>query len=289
MTYGKAILGDNQFLGVNHTDQAKAAELYKRFSEPDAILEVLAAAYDAGVRDFMFTTHDRYEPVFDEIRRSNLFPNMYYTPCMPYAHKYWNQLSKKGAPSVLASTLFQANWLNLIPAGIGLLFGSMRGVIQLGTQIETLMCKGLPLRGIFLQNAAVDLLMAMNQYKVLEDFAAVVSRRAGVVPGFITMNHPKAVEVLCDGIGLERPWICSNYNIGGFRTNPGQTQSEASFASGRSQNIAMSVLSSSKASATEALSYVVERMSGGGIDAVLFGSSNAQNIRSNVDRITGSE
>jgi hypothetical protein len=285
MTYGKAILGDNQFLGVNHTNQAKAAELYQRFSKPEAILEVLAAAYDAGVRDFMFTTHDRYEPVFDEIRRSNLFPGMHYTPCMPYAHKYWNQLSQKGAPSVLASTLFKANWLNVIPAGIGLLFGSMRGVVQLGTEIETLMCKGLPLRGIFLQNAAVDLLMAMEQYRFLEDFAAVVSRRTGVVPGFITMNHPKAVEVLCGRIGLDKPWICSNYNISGFRTNPGQTQSEASFASGRSHNIAMSVLSSNRASASESMGYVVERMNGGGIDAILFGSSSAQNIKSNFSRI----
>jgi hypothetical protein len=76
MSYGKAILGDNQFLGVNHANQAKAAELFERFKNPDAIIEVIGFAYEAGVRDFMFTTHDRYEPVFDEVRRSNLFPGM---------------------------------------------------------------------------------------------------------------------------------------------------------------------------------------------------------------------
>lgn len=56
MTFGRASLVDNQFLGFNHANQSKAAELYERFKNPDAILDVVVAAYAAGVRDFMFTT-----------------------------------------------------------------------------------------------------------------------------------------------------------------------------------------------------------------------------------------
>jgi len=287
MTYGKAILGDNQFLGVNHANQAKAAELYERFKHPDAILEVIAAAYEAGVRDFMFTTHDRYDPVFDEIRRSNLFPDMHYTPCLPYAHKYWNQLSDKGPSALLASTVLQINPLRIVPATLGLLLGRTRGITQVLTEIETLMCKGLQLRGVFLQNLAFDFLMAMELYGVIENFADAVTRRLGALPGFVTMNHPKAVEVLCDRVGLERPWLCANYNLAGFRMNPSQALCESSFASRRTNNMAMSVFASGKAHPSEAIKYVVSRLNSGDIDAILFGSSSPSNIRSNVKQIVG--
>lgn len=285
MTYGRAILGDNQFLGVNHSNQAKAIELFERFKSPDAILEIMAAAYDAGVRDFMFTTHDRYEAVFDEIRRSNLFPGLYYTPCLPYAHKYWNQLSNKGPSALIASTLLQVNPLRIVPAALTLLVGRTLGLTHLMTEIETLMCKGLPVRGVFLQNAAFDFLMAMNLYGVIEDFAIAVTRRLGSVPGFITMNHPLAVEVLCDRIGLDRPWVCANYNAAGFRMNPSRQACEQSFGSRRTRNIAMSVFSSGRLPPEKALDYVLARVGEGAIDAILFGSSSEKNVRANVMKI----
>lgn len=285
MSYGKAILGDNQFLGVNHANQAKAAELFERFNNPDAILEVIGFAYDAGVRDFMFTTHNRYEPVFDEIRRSNMFPSMYYTPCLPYAHKYWTKLSDRGPVGLLASTLLQINPLDVVPAAMGLIFGKTKGITQILTQIETLMCKGLLVRGIFLQNLAFDFLMSMELNGVIENFSNIVTNKLGAHPGFITMNHSKATDFLCDKVGLSKPWICANYNIDGFRMNPSQTACEASFASGRSYNIAMSVLASGRCSPNEAMTYAVERMHNGHIDAILFGSSSRKNITSNVNQI----
>lgn len=287
MSYGKAILGDNQFLGVNHANQAKAAELFERFKKPDAILEVIGFAYDAGVRDFMFTTHDRYEPVFDEIRRSNLFPGMHYTPCLPYAHKYWSKLSNHGPIGMLTSTVFQINPLSLIPATLGLLIGSTKGITQVLTQIETLMCKGLPVRGVFLQNLAFDFLMSMELKGVIENFSDVVANKLGAHPGFITMNHSKATEFLCDKVGISKPWICANYNIDGFRMNPSQALCEASFSSGKSHNIAMSVLASGRASADEAMNYVVDRMHKGNIDSILFGSSSSKNIIANMNKILG--
>jgi hypothetical protein len=285
MTYGKAILGDNQFLGVNHADQAKAALLFEQFKRPDAIIEVIGAAYEAGVRDFMFTTHERYDAVFDEIRRSNLFPLMHYTPCIPYAPKYWNKISERGLVHLIASTLLQNSPLHILPAGLGLLAGRKRGVMHLLTRMEVTASKGLPLRGIFLQNLAFDFVMAMELFDVIEAFADAASRRLGSVPGFITMNHPKAVEVLCDKVGLDRPWLCANYNIAGFRMNPSKAACEASFADQRSQNIAMSVLASGKVSPTDAVSYVRSKFGDGGVNAILFGSSSPSNIRSNVAEI----
>lgn len=286
MSYTTSILGDNQFLGVNHANQAKAAELYDRFKDPEAILKIIGAAYDAGVRDFMFTTHDRYDVVFEEIRRSNLFPGLYYTPCIPYAHKYWNRLSSQTLPQMFASIAMQINPLRALTGGLRLLAGRPGGLVTLLVQIEALMCKGLPVRGIFLQNAAFDLLMALEAYREIEAFADGVERRLSAFPGFITMNHPLAVNVVCEKIGLKRPWLCANYNLGGFRMNPSQEAVEQSFASGKTQNIAMSIFASGNAGARSSLDYVLERLgSGRGVDAVLFGSSSAKNIRANVEAI----
>lgn len=287
MMYGKAILGDNQFLGVNHSSQAKANELFERFKNAEAIIAVIGYAYEVGVRDFMFTTHDRYNLVFDEIRRSNLFPEMYFTPCLPYAHKYWNKLSELGPLGMLTSTLSPISSLTLIPAAFGLLVGNTRGITNLLTEIEILMCKGLKIRGVFLLNLAFDFLMSMELNGVIEKFADVVTHRLGSHPGFFTMNHSKATNFLCDKVGINRPWICANYNIDGFRMHPSKAICESSFASGRSNNIAMSVLNSGKASPDEALNYVVDKLDRGDIKSIVFGSSSQKNISSNVKMILG--
>lgn len=289
MTFTRAILGDNQFLGVNHASQTKAAQLFERFKNPDAILEIISSAYDAGVRDFMFTTHDRYDPVFDEIRRSNLFPGMYFSPCIPYAHKYWSRLSTQSLPRVIGSLATQINPLRVLGSGFSVLMGRPGGLVALLVEIEALMCKGLPVRGVFLQNAAFDLLMAIEAHRELEAYAEAVENRLNAIPGFITMNHPKAVNMLCDEIGFDQPWICANFNLGGFRTNPSKTAVETSFSSRRSRNIAMSVFSSGKASGQSSRDYVISKMShGGGIDALLFGSSSPKHIESNVRAILDS-
>lgn len=286
MIYGKAILGDNQFLGVNHSSQARASELFELYRNPDAILKVIGSAYDSGIRDFMFTTHDRYDPVFDEICRSNLFPGLHYTPCLPYAHKYWNQLSDKGPLALLASTVLKVNPVNIIPASLAFLLGKTRGVTQVLIEIETLKCKGLPLRGVFLQNLVFDFLMAMELYNVIDDFADIVTRRLNALPGFITMNHPAAVRTLCERVGLARPWICANFNISGFRMNPSRALCEASVASQRSNNIAMSVFSSRRADSIEAAEYVRSHLRNGNLKSILFGSSNPENILDNFKKFS---
>lgn len=285
MTYSRAIFGDNQFLGVNHTNQAKATRLFDRFKDPDAILNVIGAAYEVGVRDFMFTTHERYDPVFKEIKRSNMFPSLYYTPCIPYAHKYWSRLSKQSLPRVLGSLALQVNPMRVIGGGFSMLAGHSSGLISMLIEIETLMCKGLPVRGVFLQNAAFDLLMAIEAHQEIEAFADTVERRLSAAPGFITMNHPRAVQLLCDDIGLSRPWLCANYNLDGYRTNPSKHEVYASFSERRTRNIAMSVFSGNS-SHLASLDFVISRFGvRGGVDAILFGSLSASNIASNVKAI----
>lgn len=285
MTFGRVILGDNQFLGVNHADQSKASSLNQKFSECEAIIEVLGWAYEAGIRDFMFTTHERFNAVFQEIIRSHLFPGMNYIPCLPYAHKYANAMAEKGAIKVVLDNLRETSKFSLLIATSRAIIGDFSGLMRLLVEVELLMTKGLPVRGVFLLNILFDLLLGLNATILLEKYFRYVSEELGLIPGFITMNHPTAVTVLCDEIGIKSPWICSNYNVGGFRTNPSNSEVVKSFASGKSKNIAMSVFASGALKGNLSLDYVLGSK---GIDSILFGSSRRENIEQNTRLILGS-
>lgn len=279
MSFGRIILGDNQFLGINHASPSKAAELSDRFARPDAILEVLGWAYDAGIRDFMFTTHDRLQTVLHEIARSRLFPGMRYIPCLPYAHKYANTLTEGGMKAVFTEHIGGASKRGLAGGLARLAVGDFAALMQILVEIELVMMRGLPVHGVFLQNIIFDLIVGLRSNRLLERFHRHVSDRFKATPGYITMNHPLAQRVLCDEIGLTQPWICANFNMAGFRMNPAPQEVEASYANGRSKNVAMSVLASGALSAVESVDYVRRFQ---GVNSILFGSSRKSNIESNI-------
>lgn len=279
MSFGRVILGDNQFLGINHASPAKAAQMSDRFAKPDAILEVIGWAYDAGIRDFMFTTHDRLQPVLQEIVRSRLFPGMGYIPCLPYAHKYANTMTEGGMKAVFTRHLGDAPKGRLVAALGRVAVGDFAALMQMLLEIELLMTRGLPVRGVFLQNVIFDLLVGLRANRMLQRFDTHVRERFGATPGYITMNHPLAQQVLCDELGLSQPWICANFNHAGFRTNPSRDDVQASFGNGRTRNMAMSVLASGALDADASMRYVRDFR---GVDSILFGSSRKANIEHNV-------
>ena len=283
MSFGRIILGDNQFLGINHASPDKALALDDKFARPDAILEVIDWAYQAGIRDFMFTTHERLKPVFGEIVRSRLFPDMQYIPCLPYAHKYANSLTDGGIKAVVTDHLGGCSKTQLLAGFARLAVGDFAAVMQLLVEIELLMTRGLNVRGVFLQNVIFDLIMGLRGQGLLARFHRHVTERFKATPGYITMNHPMAQKVLCDEVGLQQPWICANFNVAGFRMNPGRAEVEASFANGRSKNIAMSIFASGALGAGGAVEHVRDFM---GVDAILFGSSRRQNIEANIALIS---
>jgi hypothetical protein len=279
MSFGKIIFGDNQFLGINHASLAKASEMQDRFAQTSAIIEVLGWAYEAGLRDFMFTTHDRLEPVFREIVANKLFTDMNYIPCLPYAHKYANAYSEGNLVQVLTANLSACPKLSVVGGAARTLVGDLGGITQLLVEVELLMTRGLNVTGVFLQNVIFDLIIGLHGTRILERFHEFVEQRFNATPGYITINHPLAQQVLCDDIGLTKPWICSFFNVAGFRMHPSKDAVEKSFANGRSRNMAMSVFASGVLDAQASIDYVKSQP---GVDAVLFGSSSHKNIVNNV-------
>ena len=62
----RILFGDNQFFGVNHMSEEKARAQSMKFQDLQAIIDTLDTAYQAGVRTFMCTTHDRIGEICDQ-------------------------------------------------------------------------------------------------------------------------------------------------------------------------------------------------------------------------------
>ena len=278
----RLLFGDNQFLGVNHQDPTKAALNLEQFAKASAIIDVLGFAYDSGIRSFVFTVHPRYQIVFAEICRSNLFPELKLYPCVPYAHKYNDLLSSRSAASVFLDqvrSLPARSWARMANSAFRLDIWKIIGIFM---EMELLSARLPRLDGLFLQNIATDMTLGLGRADGLKRLHEYFSESFNIELGYMTMNHHLLVESL-RGVGLDDPIICSCINKAGYRMNPSQQIVEATVNASISRNVAMSVMASGAIAPDEAIHYI-NGLSG--ISSILFGSSKKENIKFFVQRAT---
>ncbi len=281
----KLIFGDNQFFGINHMSEEKAQALSERFSTVNSMIKVIDYAYDAGIRDFMFTTHDRVREICDHFR---MWPQRYRDlklyPAMPYAHKYANLVTDKGIAGAVTEVLRGSESASsalrtVIRAGVGALQQDPIAVMRLLIDAELQPFRGLRVEAIFLQNIVTDLLFGMGARKALKEFVSYAMGRYGVDAGFITMNLPALSKYLIE-CGIERPLICASFNKSGYLMNPSRESYEAAVQEDKQRFVAMSVFASGAVPPDEAADYV----SGfDKIEAVLFGASSKEHIEETVE------
>ncbi|MFG1230458.1 hypothetical protein [Xanthobacter wiegelii] len=273
----RILFGDNQFFGVNHMSEEKARAQAMRFQDIQAIINVLDAAYDEGIRVFMCTTHDRIEEICDHVRANpQRYAGFEFYPCMPYAHKYANAMTELGILGTLNKVLPEGGMVTgLFKGGMSLARKDLEGLIGMLVDAEMKMFKGLPTPVIFLQNVVTDLLLGLGMKDALRIFADHVRDRYKAEPGFITMNLPMALDAL-EAVGVDNPIICANINKSGFRMSGGLPVYEDAIANRRFRPIAMSVFASGALAPREALEYVCHQPK---IESIVFGASSRANIR----------
>ena len=282
MSFGRIIYGDNQFLGVNHYSSEKSGVYQSRFDDPREIIKCLEYAYSAGIRDFMYTPHQRYNAVFPIIVDEGLFPDLGFSACIPYAH-YYNDLMAAGGITKLARTLVkQVSLITYIQIIANMPKRGLNAFLQMLNEIEIAQSNGIKLKGLFLQNIFFDMLLASDNVGAIKTFDFLCREKYGLTPGYITMNAPRAAEFLTKSVGLQMPWICSNLNKSGFRNHPSQLAVEAVFSSCDTHNIAMSIFAEGN-SPRDCVEYI---KSFSNVDSVLFGSGSAVNIESNVNNLS---
>jgi len=277
----RLIFGDNQFFGVNHMSEEKARAGAIRFQETRAIMDVLDAALEEGLRSFMCTTHDRVADICAVVRANpSKYAQLQFYPCMPYAHKYANAVTEDGYLGALKRFLPDDGLLGtLFRGGKALATGQIEGLITLLVDMEMKMFAGLPTPVVFLQNVVVDLLLGLKFKHAFRIFADHVRAKYGAEPGFITMNLPMLLDQLA-GQGVNNPIVCANMNMIGFRMSGGLEGYRAALATHRCRAIAMSVYASGAIPAVDALAWVAQQTN---IEAVVFGASSRANIRNTIE------
>jgi hypothetical protein len=279
----RLLFGDNQFFGVNHMSEEKARAQAMRFQSLDAVMDVLDAAYDAGVRTFMCTTHDRVGEICDRVRADpERYADFEFFPCMPYAHKYANAVTEDGMLGALKRFLPEEGLVNAaIRGGSSMAKKDIEGVTTLLVDAEMKMFEGLRTPVVFLQNIVVDLLLGLGFNDAFRIFAGHVRQRYGAEPGFITMNLPALLPVL-EAQDIENPIVCSNINKIGFRMCGGLEAYQRTLREHRFRAIAMSVFASGAIPADEAIEWVCAQPN---LASIVFGASSARNIRQTRDLV----
>jgi hypothetical protein len=281
----RLLFGDNQFFGVNHMSEEKARAQSLRFQSIDAVIEVLDAAYDAGVRTFMCTTHDRIALVCDHVRANpERYAGFTFYPCMPYAHKYANAVTENGMLGALKRFLPDEGLLDAaIRGGSSMARKDIEGVTTLLIDAEMKMFEGLRTPVVFLQNVVVDLLLGLGFKDAFRIFADHVASRYDAEPGFITMNLPMLLPVL-EELGIENPIVCSNINKIGFRMCGGLGAYEQALRERSFRAVAMSVFASGAIPPAEAIDWVCAQPN---VEAIVFGASSARNIEHTRSLVAG--
>ena len=279
----RLLFGDNQFFGVNLMSEEKARAQSMRFQSLDAVIDVLDSAYDAGVRTFMCTTHERVAQICDHMRaQPERYADFSFYPCMPYAHKYANAVTEDGMLGALKRFLPDEGLFDAaIRGGSSMAKKDIEGLTTLLIDAEMKMFEGLRTPVVFLQNVVVDLLLGLGFKDVFRIFADHVKARYDAEPGFITMNLPALLPVL-EQQGVENPIVCSNINKLGFRMCGGLEAYERALREREFRAIAMSVFASGALPPEEAIEWVCAQPN---VASIVFGASSARNIRHTRDLV----
>jgi hypothetical protein len=272
----RVLFGDNQFFGVNHMSEEKARAQAMRFQETQAIVEVLDVAFEAGIRVFMCTTHEKVSQVCDHVRANpGRYRGFQFYPCMPYAHKYANAVTDHGVLGAMKMFLPEEGALGaVLRGGLSVARKDIEGLAKLLIDAEMKMFHGLETPVVFLQNIVTDLLLGLGFDGAFGMFADHVRAKYAAEPGFITMNLPRLLDAL-ERAGIDNPIVCANVNKIGFRMCGGIAEYEKAISSRRFRPIAMSVFASGAIRPREALSYVCSQPQ---IESIVFGASSRANI-----------
>lgn len=273
----RILLGDNQFFGINHMSEEHARASAIRFQSDEAIMEVIDGAYEAGIKVFMCTTHERVANICKIISADPArYTDFEIYPCMPYAHKYANAVSELGMIEALRQFLpEEAPLTAALKGSIAIAKKDLDVIIKSLIDAEMKMFAGIRTPVIFLQNIVTDLMLGLGFHRALKTFADHIREKYQAEPGFITMNLPQLLDAL-ESIGEDNPIVCSNINKIGFRMSGGVLVYENLISTRRFRAVAMSVFASGAIPPQEALEYVCNQTN---VKSIVFGASSMRNIK----------
>lgn len=274
------ILGDNQFFGVSHMSEEKGMARARRFQDINAIMEILDAAYEAGVHAFTFSTHDRVQQICDHFRANpQKYSDLRLYPVLPYAQKYAHLVNEKGIVGAMKQVVMAdstaAQMVSMIArGGAAVLKQDPMQIMKLLIDAEMKMFRDLTVEVVFLQNNVADLLLGFGIKDIFTEFVTHIEQKYNTRAGFMTLNMPRLVDFLL-GCGIEDPIVCSAINKVGFQMNQDIASYEETLKSKPFQALAMSIMAAGAVPPKEAIEYVTSFKN---ITSILFGASTKAHV-----------
>jgi hypothetical protein len=273
------VLGDNQFFAVNHMSQERSFAQAERFGTDGAILAVMRAAYDRGVRAMMLHSHPRAESLCEHVRsHPGDWKDFALYPTIPYAFKYVMALNEKGFYPVIMDQIKKAgvgaSLSMFLSGGLGVATKDYFKLLKVLVDLEMQIFRGLETPAVFLHNVVVDLILALEIDGLLAFFADHVREKHGARPAFGSLNVPLLVHRL-EVEGITDALIMTSVNSIGFFMNPSQAACEETLRNPDLDVMAMSILASGAIPASEAFAYAAQFPA---VKSLLFGASRAETL-----------
>lgn len=202
------ILGDNQFLGVNHASPKDAADYGLKFKTAEDVADNLSEMVDVGCRHFCFTYAERYEDVFNILERRGQLRFLKLYPSIPYAHEIAAELATVGVSRYATTLLSKQNIFRIVKSGF-----------SRGAFVSSLLSKYDNLRNypqvetIFLLNVFVDFLIGLE---LLTDTLRQSEKKFEQKMSIFTYNP----HLLSEQDFMECKFVSFSTNSIGFRSFP---------------------------------------------------------------------
>ena len=273
----KFILGDNQFIGVNHGDHLQAKHSLGLFSDQTRIISFIEQAATNGANGFSFSCSQKMNSLVGQLA---IPENFRFFPTFPYAHSYADQLGRGGPIGAGLHVLrgsYLASAIALFDALVKSNFTEIFKIL-IRNELEKIDLKKVDV--IFLNNIFTDLMISWNDKSLLRDLeSALKTINPNIALGFMTMNCVKAISLLSSAdINAH---LCSIINPKGFRMNPSQVEVESVIDDTQIPIWAMSPFASGTCSSCEFWEYVNDKNMN--LHGVIFGTTKISRIKEFID------
>jgi predicted aldo/keto reductase-like oxidoreductase len=278
----RIILGDNQFFGVSHMSEEKGMARAQRFQNTNAIIEILDAAYEAGIHAFTFSTHESVQELCNHFRANpQKYADLRLYPVLPYAQKYAHLVNEKGILGAIREVVISDSTAGQVASmmargGAAVLKQDPTQVMKLLIDAEMKMFRDLTVEVVFLQNNVADLLLGLGIEEIFAEFVRYVEQKYETRAGFMTLNMPRMVAFL-QRCGIDDPIVCFAMNKVGFQMNPDIASYERTLRTDSFQAMAMSIMAAGAVPPREAVEYVAAFKN---IRSILFGASTKAHVES---------
>ena len=273
------VLGDNQFIGVNHRSEMAGKEKAAYFQDVRNVIRTLEIAKENGAGGVMFSSVESIRDIVPEIIKNPRLKGFHIYPLIPYLMKYVDSLTRKGLSGTLASLTSGGrgieNVVRVVSTGIGGLRGDYTKVFEHLIDLEMALFRGGAVKAVVLHNGVVDLMLGLGFDELFRFYDGYIRKKYSAIPAYGTLNLPLLVQKL-KKCGFENPLIMSPVNACGFNMHSSVEACERTIAEGGFEHLAMNVFSSGAVKPKEAFEYLSRLKH---IKHVVLGASSEQHIK----------